>query len=212
MKAFLDEVGPHWYPVEFLVFDVMKREEQGVAPDKCCFAEDLLRAYFANRSNEYSPGGGKVIDLSECFFRLGAFVDWLAPQRDSTLAQCREFDTVLGSKMRPLRARLKRNPDWLDKAMPRQEFNPSKAATFAFSSLMRDLISDRGYQFKKGDGIDFCHAVMACAFANFATLDKQWKRRVEKLPKPNRAPRIYHEPELSVMIADIESALARLKG
>jgi hypothetical protein len=77
---------------------------------------------------------------------------------------------------------------------------------------MRGLISDSGYQMKKGDGIDFCHAVMASAFANFATLDKQWKRRVESLPQPNRGTRIYYEPELGAMVDDIESALVQLKA
>ncbi len=94
--------------------------------------------------------------------------------------------------------------------MPEKKFNPSGAATFAFSSIMRDLISDSGYQLKKGDGIDFCHAVMASAFANFATLDKQWKRRVGKTAHLHGV-RIYYEPELGAMVNDIEAALVELK-
>jgi len=43
-------------------------------------------------------------------------------------------------------------------------------------------------------------------------LDKQWKRRVENLPKPNRVPRIYYEPELGAMVDDIEAALVQIKA
>jgi len=43
-------------------------------------------------------------------------------------------------------------------------------------------------------------------------LDKQWKRRVENLPKPNRVPRIYYEPEVGAMVDDIEAALVQIKA
>ena len=59
--------------------------------------------------------------------------------------------------------------------------------------------------------MDLGHAVLASAFANFATLDKQWKRRVENIPKPNRNPRVYYEPELENMVTDLESALIQLR-
>jgi hypothetical protein len=83
-------------------------------------------------------------------------------------------------------------------------------ATFVHTHLLRNLISDRGDQLKEGDGADFCHGVIGSAFANFATLDKQWKRRVENLPKPNRLARIYYEREIEAMFTDIESHLAKL--
>jgi hypothetical protein len=35
-------------------------------------------------------------------------------------------------------------------------------------------------------------------------IDKQWKRRVEGLPKPNKLARIYYQPELDKMVTDIE--------
>jgi hypothetical protein len=77
---------------------------------------------------------------------------------------------------------------------------------------MRDLITDRGVQFRAGDAMDLGHAVVASAYANFATLDKQWKRRVENLPKPNRNPRVYYEPELEDMVTDLESGLNQLRS
>jgi hypothetical protein len=212
IKEFLDDVGPHWYPVELVLDTVMQREAAGQPPGACCFAEELLRTYFLNRTSEHLPGSGKVIDLSERFFRLGSFVDWLAPQRSWFLERGAEFDGSIEKGIGLLRAKLKRSPGWLDRVLPKPQFNPSKAATFAHACLMRDLICEKGYQVRKGDGIDFHHAVIASAFANFAALDKQWKRRVENLPKPNRIPHVYYQPELGAMIADIEIGLAQLKA
>ena len=67
--------------------------------------------------------------------------------------------------------------------------------------------SKHGYRLKKGDGADFCHVVIASSFASFPALDKHWKRRIERIPKPNELARIYDEPEIDKMILDIESAL-----
>lgn len=210
IREFLDELGGHWYPVEMLLDTVMTREAAGEAPGKCCFAGDLLQAYFTTQTSQYSPHSGKVIDLSERFFRLGAFVDWLAPQRKWFLDRTREFDADVKSKIDLLRTKARRNPGWIDAAFPQPQFNPSKAATFVYDCLVRNLILDRGYQVRDGDGIDFHHAVLASAFANFAALDKQWKRRVESLPGPNTLARVYYQRELMSMISDIESAIIQL--
>lgn len=181
-------------------------------PSRCCFAEELLRAYFVNRTSDHRPGSGKVIDLSGQFFRLGLFVDWLGPQRDHFLERSRAVDAELSAGISKLRAKHKHNPGWLDRLIPLPQFQPRMAATFSFSCLMRELIRDTGFQIKKGDGMDFCHAVMASSFAVFAALDKQWKRRVENFPKPNRAARIYYQPELGAMVADIEAGLEQIKN
>jgi len=56
---------------------------------------------------------------------------------------------------------------------------------------------------KKGDGMDFCHAVIACALSSFAALDTHWKRRFASLP-PNRLARVYSPLELDQMVTDME--------
>jgi len=211
-KTFLNRLGDHWYPVELKVFEVAEREAKGMPASKCCFDEEVLTAFFKSATSDHSPGSGKVIDLSEGFFRLGAFIDWLSPQRDEFQAKCEEFDNTVKESIGRLRARLKREPGWLDKTLPQRQFHPSRAATFACVSLIRELVSDSGYQVRKGDGIDFCHAVMASAFATIATLDKQWKQRVENFPRPNKMARIYYEPQLAAMMDDIEAALIQLRA
>lgn len=210
IKAFLDELGAHWYPIQFLVFDVVRSESEGKHPGQCCFGEELLRKFFEAQTSEYGPTCGRVIDLSEQFFRLGAFADWTTGS-NSVLALSRKLDKELIDWIALLRAKAKQSPDWLDGEMPQLQFDPLRPATFAFTNLMRDMVLNRGYQLKDGDGIDFSHAVMASAFSNFATLDKQWKRRVDNFPLPNRGTRFYYKPELGAMVDDIESALAHIK-
>jgi hypothetical protein len=207
-KAFLNRVGPHWYPMTANVFQVLEREGQGASRSACGYDGEMLIAYFKSKTAGDTPGSGRVINLSsEQFFKLGDFIDFSMENRDYFAAKSAEFDNALKEYVTKLRAKFKKNPAWLDRALPAMPFHSSHAARFAFVHLMRDLIRDSGCQIKKGDAMDLGHAVIASAFSNFATLDKQWKRRVESLPKPNQNPRVYYEPELEIMVADMEAAL-----
>jgi hypothetical protein len=210
-KSFLNQLGPHWYPIAGNVFNVIEREKKGKSRSDCGYDGELLTAYFKTNTASNLPGSGRVIDLSaESFFKLGNVIDFSKDKREYLLGKCAEFDRVIVEYVTKLRVKSKKNSEWLDVALPAIPFAPSSAASFAFVNLMRELIKDRGYQIKKGDAMDLQHAVMATAFSNFAALDKQWKRRVENLPKPNQNPRVYYEPELEMMVTDIEAALAQL--
>jgi hypothetical protein len=92
--------------------------------------------------------------------------------------------------------------------IPRLLFNPSRRALFAYVNLMRTLIFE-AIPLKEGDGMDFCHAVMASAFASFATLDKHWKRRVVSLSTPNSLACSHSGPEFDNMVTHIESWVTR---
>jgi hypothetical protein len=208
LRTFLDEIGPHWFPVKLDPHAVVNRELEGAGPAESCISTDFMKQYFADRTVGYSPGSGRVIELSEGFFRLGAVLDWVGQQRDSIRESGAALDAALIQKISGYRAEFERNPPWLDHKFPALPFNPSKPATFTYVNLVRTLIVDaKAYRLKKGDGLDFCHAVMASAFASLATLDKHWKWRVEGLPKPNELARIYYQPELDKMVTDIESWL-----
>jgi hypothetical protein len=80
-------------------------------------------------------------------------------------------------------------------------------ATFAYINLVRTLIVEaaQGRKLKKGDGLDFCHAVIACGCASAAMLDKHWKRRVEALPTPNRIAPVYYGPNLDALVSDLHA-------
>lgn len=75
---------------------------------------------------------------------------------------------------------------------------------------MRTLISEaKSHQIVKNDGIDFGQAVVAPSIAKLATLDKHWKRRIEKLPRPNQLARIYCETELDEFVDDFEGQVEK---
>jgi hypothetical protein len=206
VKSFLDRLGPHWVPIELNPFKVIEREQKGVSSAEACVSTDFMQAYFRDRTSGYSAGSGKVIDLSTDFFRLGEVLDWVA-HSNSLRKKSAEFDDVLRT-IRKRRTEYERNPLRVDRQF--LTFNPSQPATFACGGLLKILIVEsKAYQVKTGDGLDFCHAVMGSAFASVAALDKNWKRRVESLPKPNRLARIYYRPELDQMVTDIELSLAR---
>jgi hypothetical protein len=112
------------------------------------------------------------------------------------------FDELLKNKMSVVRDRCKRDPALFDQKFPLISFNPARPACFVYFNLLRAMAVEAN-SLKKGDGMDFCHAVVACAFSSFAALDTQWKRRVASLP-PNRLARIYSPLELDQMVADME--------
>src|SRR5262249_28586400 len=102
------------------------------------------------------------------------------------------------------RADVKRDTERLDRVLPSAEFDPGKPATFVYMNLLRQLVLNKGDNLKKGDGIDFCHAVIGAAYASAMTLDIQWKRRIEALPQPNQLARVYAPSELRVFVEDLE--------
>lgn len=95
----------------------------------------------------------------------------------------------------------------LDRELPPIPFDTRRPATFVLIHLLRTLVVEaKAFQFKDNDGLDFCHAVLAASYGSVATLDTQWKRRVENLPKPNRLARIFYRPEVDELV-DLMDAL-----
>ncbi len=208
VRAFLDEIGPHWFPVLLSAIDVIARETQGAAPAKSCVADEFFLTYWAHRVRGCTPGSGKVIDMSEVF-RLGAMLDWLGPQRESIRQGSADLGDSLGKMICRHRADSDADPKWLDQHFPRLQFNPSKPAMFTYVNLVRTLIIEaKSHHLNSRDGMDFCHTVIGSAFASFATLDTEWKRRIETLP-PHRLAFIYDPSQLDQMIMDIELTLKR---
>jgi|SRR6266478_2605398 len=197
VKSFLNEVGPNWFPVELDAFAVVQREQTGADAAASCISEGFMKAYFASRTSTYSPGSGKVIDLSEVFTGLGAVLDWVGSERDWIRKDSELLDNALKAAICKDRAKYERNP------LPALPFNTSRPATFTSYNLVRTLLAESNH-LKKGDGLDFFHAVMASSFATVATLDGPWKRRIEKLLKPNKLARIYSGQKLDKMVTDIE--------
>src|SRR6266513_1846497 len=119
VKGFLDQLGPHWVPVELNPFKVIERGWNDVSRAESCLAPEFMDAYFRDRTASYSQSSGKVIDLSPDFFSLGAVLDWVA-QSGKLLRGSAEFDKVLKDAVRGVRGR---------RPTPPTPFNPSKPAT-----------------------------------------------------------------------------------
>lgn len=199
VEAFLDEIGPRWFPGKLDTSEVIKGELRGESQGTVCVDEMFLKAYVADLMRS-----GKVICLSDDFFRLGPIVGRMGSQPESLSISSAQFDEALKSEVREARENSKRDPEWLDKKFPSIPFNPARPAFFVYLNLLRSIAVEAN-SLKKGDGLDFCHTVLACAYASFAALDKPWKRRVAGLPTPNKIARIYSEPDLDQMVADMES-------
>jgi hypothetical protein len=204
MKDFLSDLGPHWFPVEMDPKMISDREVAGESTGDSCSCKKFVKDFYNDRV--IAQPRNRLIDLSEQFFDLGWTMEWLTSQRQSVITGKTRLDEVLRERILEHRLKFERDATWLDSAFPPLPFNARFPATFAYAHLMRTLIFEaKGYQLVKGDGIDFCQAVVASAFATLATLDKHWKRRVETLPRPHQLARIYAEGELDAFVEDLES-------
>jgi hypothetical protein len=208
-REFLDEMGTHWFPVEFDPYECIKREHQ--LQGLPFFCERLLKTFTAERLRR-SPEI-KIADLPASlpsdFFRLGLFMDWLAPQRDEIRDGKHQMGLRLRDEILAHWAEYRKDPGWLDAKLPELPFRGDRPATYVYGNLLRLLVREaKGRTIVKNDGVDFGQAVIGTAYASVATLDKHWKRRVEMiLPKPNKLARIYYQPELDRMVRDIERSL-----
>jgi hypothetical protein len=210
MKKFLDELGEHWFPLEMNPEIVIKREQDGKTPPESCVAEEFLRRYIMIRRAD-SPEK-KLLDLSGNFFRLSLLLEgWVEPHRNSIRSGIQRRDARMIAFINDCRQMYRRDLKWLDENLPESQFDPSYPATFVYFNLIRQLVLNRGDNLKRGDGIDFCHAVIGAAFSSVMTLDKRWKRRIETLPQPNGVARIYSPDELGLLIEHIEVAVEQLR-
>ena len=210
VRAFLNAVGPRWIPLEMDPRRVMNREQQGAKDPAISLS--FIEGYFKQRAFEASPDGHRIVDLSaDRFFELGAVVDWVGHMRPRIRAWARELDDTLSSELEKLRLAYQRDSKSLDRVLPPLPFDLGRPATFVWVHLLRTLVIEaKAYQFKKNDGLDFCHAVVAGAYASIATLDKQWKRRVDGLPKPNQVARVFYRPEIDEFVQLFEEVVANV--
>lgn len=204
--AFLDSFGPRWVPLELNPWKVVDREDAGLR-ERAPVSERFMEAYFQQRAYDLSPEGSKMLDLSpDSFFRLGAVLDWVQKDRSSIRRKAVQLDDALRSRLNELRAEYEKDQTALDRLLPPVPFDERRRATFVWVHLQRMLVVEaKAVQFKDNDGLDFCHAVLAAAYGSVITLDKQWKRRVENLPAPNRLAKVYYRPELDSLVDLLES-------
>ncbi len=209
VRAFLDAIGPCWFPVEGPdILGVMRREAAGEGVESCT-STWFINTFFAAHS--LALHGEQRLELvGPDFFRLGFVLEWLGSQRELIRKRLAHFDHLLLEQFKRLQGG---RPDLvrarLEQSMPRRPFDAARPALFAWEGLLRTLVLEaKGFQLKRGDIADLCHAVIGSAYARFAALDRQWKRRVESLPKPNDVAIVYYRPELDQFARDLERAIA----
>ena len=201
---FLASIGPNWVPIRFF-WDIVDSESEGADPTTVCVATDFMHAFFQDRLND--PGRGRVIDLSpEWFWDLRSAANFSASQRETLRKNNQDYDRALFAEVAKLGRRYNEDPDILVPAMP---FDPRRRATYVAFHLNRKLIQEaKSHQLKKGDAMDFSHAVVGAAFGSFALLDRHWKRRLtEAIPDAARIARLYYGPELDTLVGEFDEAI-----
>jgi hypothetical protein len=161
IREFLDEIGTRWVPVEFDPYECIKREQQ--LQNMPFFCERLLKTFTAERLRR-SPEI-KVADLPASlpsdFFRLGLFMDWLAPQRDEIRDGKRKMGLWLREEILAHSAKYRKDPGWLDAKLPELPFMVDRPATYVYGNLLRLLVREaKSRTIMPNDGIDFGQAVI----------------------------------------------------
>jgi hypothetical protein len=129
----------------------------------------------------------------------------MGQRRERMMENADALDKVLFETVEALRVKYEADPMSIDRHLPPLTWNPRLPATFVWTHIIRGLVREaKSHPLKRGDGRDLCHAVVGAAYGSFTALDKQWKRRIEALPKPNGLARIYYAPELDQLVAHLE--------
>jgi hypothetical protein len=206
--SFLDEIGPEWVPLALSPWQVAEREKAGAGPSSP-ISERFVESYFKERAYDLSPNGRRLLDLSaETFFRLSAVAGW-ARKNSGTTRNSAEIDDAIRKRIADERAAYQANKGALDRSLPPIPFDASHPATFVLIHLLRTLVLEaKAYQLRPHDGLDLSHAVLAASYGQLVTLDKQWKRRVEGLPKPHRLATVYYRPQVGELVERLEALVA----
>lgn len=205
VRSFLDDLGPEWVPLALSPWEVVRREQAGAGPS-APLSERFVTSFFQERAYQLSPNGSRLLDLSaETFFRLSAVVDWVRND-PASIQDSAQIDQALLDRIAQERAAYDARPAALDESVPPVAFDVRRPAMFALFHLLRMLVVEaRAYQLRPHDGLDLCHAVLSAAYAQIATLDKQWKRRVEGLPRPHELASVYYRAEVERFVERFET-------
>jgi hypothetical protein len=213
VRAFMAEIGNDWFPAELNAFEIIAREKAGLG-HQSFMSERFLKDYFTFRvqqAGELSPYVSAI--PGEEAFSLEGTLDWVTPQRDSILKGKADMDAVLQKQVLESRRRYDADPSWLDRAYPVRPFDGNFRAHFVTGRLLRRLTEEiKQRPLKPGDGLDFCHAVVAAGFCSGATLDKHWKRRVDLIAGPHQLAPVYTSNQLEEFVVQTERAVESIQG
>ena len=109
---------------------------------------------------------------------------------------------MVKTKMSSIHEACKRDSAFLDRRFPSMPFHPGRRASFVYLNLLR-VMAIEAHSLKKGDGMDFCHAVIAIRILKLQTLHTNRKLELQA-PAESAWRRIDVPQELNQMITDME--------
>lgn len=172
IQFFLNEIGEHWFPVEFNPFEVIRREKGFThGNSNPCFASGFLEAYYPHISNE-PLSLSTVCDLTQ----------------DST------FKPAYRQNMENLEQEILRtfhfwrSGELENDGIPR--FDPNCPTMYVVEGFQR-LIQKETFNMGENDAIDFLHAAVPLAYGDFVLLDKHWADLAQKLKLPPDRVKVY---------------------
>jgi hypothetical protein len=81
--------------------------------------------------------------------------------------------------------------------------NLNRPAEYVFNGF-RQLIQKENFKIDTNDPLDFLHAVVPLAYADFVLLDKHWADLANKLKIPSPRVQIYSSKQVDKFIEDLE--------
>jgi hypothetical protein len=144
----------------------------------------------------------------EGFFDLSRVLAWSsdAAFRDALGRTSEQSTAALIARVARLRQLHEEDPEMFDRGRVTFERSP---ATFIFHGFVELLVVQRGLTLKRGDGVDFNHALIAATLADLASLDKAWKRRLLEVRAWPGRPTVFYRPEAEAMVTSLEALAPR---
>ena len=185
IQFFLNEIGEHWFPVEFNPFEVIRREKGFThGNSNPCFALGFLEAYYPHISN--GPLSlSTVCDLTQ----------------DSTFkpAYRQNMENLEQEILKTFR--FWRSEELENDGIPR--FDPNCPTMYVVEGFQR-LIQKETFNIDENDAIDFLHATVPIAYADFVLLDRHWADLAGKLKLPSDCVKVYSPKDVEKFLEDLE--------
>ena len=190
LRAFLDAVGEHWFPLEILP-EAVRARESSPGENSPCFDEELVRQYAPQ-----IPAGER--------FTLSWLVDLAADPRNEARAELAECKTEFVTQLAEQRKLEQESPGRAARVFRSEPFDPRRPVRFVLHAVYRDIIADRSWAITEDDSVRLLQAVVASAYCDFMVLEPSWFKRAKNWPLPHYRVHFYSEGTLEKFLDDFD--------
>jgi hypothetical protein len=183
IRLFLTEIGQQWFPVEINPIKVI-RSETVSGNGNPCFAASFLEAYYPHIHNRHLSLS-TIVELTQDEEIKSAALESLAKLKSS-----------IGELFTQWRLE---NTDGMETIA----FNLDHPGEYVFNRF-RQLIQKENFKIDTNDPLDFLHAVVPLAYADFVLLDKHWADLANKLKIPSPGALVYSSKQVDKLMKDLE--------